>query len=341
MKLVNNYLATALLTAACHGTNAVPNARGDRALQDGTFYRYQVPFQGEMGETNCPRPIPTVYISSGSNDVELVEVSDGVTCEAQGNDLECRGEGVATFDVYESDGFFGDFTGFLLTVRMRQPESEFTCSPSTRVAQAFSLLQLCPDGSGAVVLETCFVGNNEFAIDGFETSEGTPICVSFCDSETCTADDLREIYTQRTVSGCEWEPSDITPTAPAPTTAPVSSPLGPAPTNAPSANPPDPAAPTESPVIADPPTNAPAVGGAGGAPSAAPTTSPAIAPVSSNAPGTTTREPTAAAPPTMSPMDTGTSAPSSAAAASVAGFSLVGQIVPLLLGWLSFYCYWV
>jgi len=198
-----------------------------RLCQGQGVYRYVVLFQGATdNEISCPAPNPTVIISSGTSDVQLVDV-EGPNCVPDGNDLVCTGAGSVLFDVVEGDGLFDQFSGAILNVRLESSSEEpFSCSTGSP-SQAFALGQLCPNDTvdyGA--LATCF------PVSGFLVQDNSiPLCASFCNSDDgiCTDQSLEPIYTERFHGGCMWpatagggDADDNEPTA-APTVAPPSS----------------------------------------------------------------------------------------------------------------------
>lgn len=257
MNLPNALLYSTILATVCSGALVPHGLRKQRILQDGDepFYRYQVIFQGGTGETNCPRPTPTIDITSSSNTVEFVEASEGVECRPEGQRLVCTGEGTATFNVYPDNGgcafcgLFGEITGIFLSATMRTPQDEFICNPVTSdgVSQAFTMGQLCPNGSKNFVLETCLPDVSKYRV-----FDGVPLCVSSCNSATCTEQDLVETRTEVVVGGCEWESNG--PPAVVPTAAPAANPQTTAPTTNESIT-----SPTVSPLTSSP-TGSPVVG---------------------------------------------------------------------------------
>jgi len=203
-----------LILASCLLSLPVTRGSTTRELQTDVFYRYIVAFQGAIGdgETDCVPPVATLAISAGSAALQVVETDAGVSCNG---DLVCTGAGLVTFDVYQADGLFDQFSSLLLSVTLQSPQDAFTCSPTVSVAHGFAMYQACPDGTSSGALDTCF------PLSAFQVTEsGAPLCASSCTSATCTEQDLESVRTERVINGCAWN-SDMSPAVAPQTGAPV------------------------------------------------------------------------------------------------------------------------
>lgn len=199
------------------------------------YWRYIVGLQGQSRDASaCAPPTPSVSIQAGTAPITIV-TTELTSCSvpASGVGIVCTGAGTVTFDVTQPAG---TSQTTLVNIEMKPPTTSFTCSSGLPVAQAYTLGQLCPDGTGNFMQVLNCSPAQTFRFTGLGPRElGSVICVTDCSGPVCTEDDfLPSVSTSAIARGCVWEstPGNV------PTAVPNRPPV-PAPTRSPTASPPN------------------------------------------------------------------------------------------------------
>ncbi len=210
-KFINNNILLRLLLAV-----SILNRAAEAA-----FWKYIVAIQAQSADEDaCRPPIPTVTIQAGAAPITIsaVEASSCVQA-ASGASIVCTGTGSVTFYVRQLDANDG---GELTIDMAAQEVTPFTCTSGLPVAQAYTLAQLCPDGTAEMMRVLNCSPPEAFRFTGLRPSAlGSVICVTDCSLDVCTQDDFSEfVRTALVNAGCTWETNSATPVV-APTRAPV------------------------------------------------------------------------------------------------------------------------
>jgi hypothetical protein len=187
------------------------------------FWRYITVIQGGSADGGvCSPPAPSLTIRAGTATVRLFETTQGLTCvpPADGFGFDCIGIGSVTYEIVQP---VGDAPA--LNIVMASPAAAFECSAGLAVTQAYTLGQICPDGTVNTRTKiNCSPGS------AFRLGDTANFCVASCDATTnpggvCTQTDLFEITTATTNDGCVFEEATVAPVvAPTGTLAPTSLP---------------------------------------------------------------------------------------------------------------------
>lgn len=201
------------------------------------FWRYTIALQSSSRDVGaCPLPTPAVQIRSGESVLRLFEETPNLTCvvPAEGFGLDCTGRGSVTFDVPEPL----EPTATRLNVAMDPPSQELNnglgCVAGLPVAQAYSVAQVCPDGS---VDPFRLAAINCSPATAFRAGTNANFCQSSCFKQafgTCLAEDFPTVTSSLINTGCVFPEAVVTV---APTQVPVTAPTTAPVITAPTANP--------------------------------------------------------------------------------------------------------
>ncbi len=191
------------------------------------FRRYVVAVQGQSrDQIACPPPEPTVSIQAGTAPITIVtSESTSCTVPATGLGIVCTGAGTVTFDVTLPGG---TAESPRLNIEMKPPTTPFSCTSGLPVAQAYTLGQMCPDGTSDNMNVLNCSPAVSFRFTGLGPRElGSVICVTDCSADVCTQDDfLPSVSTSSLTRSCIWEsaPGPVPTAAPNPVPAPTNPP---------------------------------------------------------------------------------------------------------------------